>query len=87
MKTYPHPNVHISLYEGDKDLSFDCPGRCKFELCANKPPAPEDRCAWEINSSCSLQIARIAALKAVQRYCNREIHILEDEIREIEENW
>lgn len=83
MKTHKHPNVHISIYECDRDMSFDCPGRCKFALCPSNPPAPEDRCSWEQNSTCSLQSARIAALQAVQRYCSREIHVLEDDIREI----
>ena len=83
MKTYNHPNVSVTLSEGDRDVSFDCPGRCKFALCPNNPPAPDDRCAFE-QYGCTLQIAKVTALKALYKYCAREIHIIEDEIQEEE---
>ena len=83
MKTYNHPNVSVTLGEGDKDVSFDCPGRCKFALCPNNPPEPDDRCAFE-QYGCTLQIAKVTALKALYKYCAREIHIIEDEIQEEE---
>ncbi len=78
MRTHSHPNVSVTLSEGDKDVSFDCPGRCKFALCPNNPPEPDDRCAFEQYGNCSLQEAKVAALQAVQRYCSREIHEIQE---------
>lgn len=65
-----YPNIHVSLYDGERDISFDCPdGLCKFYLGFSNPPEPDSVCSWNKQYTCVLPEARMAAMNAVARFC------------------
>lgn len=68
----PYPTVHISFYEGGRDVSYEYPeDLCKFALCEEMPPEPGAKCCWN-KHACTLAEARVSALEAVRRWCGGE---------------
>ena len=72
-KTAKHPNVNVQFYDGELELLFECPGRCKLASFFTDPPEADDECAFKRSYSCGHGAARLAAMKELQKLIGAEI--------------
>lgn len=77
-----HPNVNAGYYDGETQISFDCPVRhiseCKFAMSEIKPFPPEAECCFRVSGNCHCQAAHIPALKKLSKEINDQIKAMED---------
>ena len=79
-KKAKHPNVMVTIYDGEPDIICECPGElCKFARFYVDPPGPDDECIYcRTGRACTSASARDAAIEAT-------IKMLQEVKAEVEE--
>ena len=75
-------NANISLYDGQWQATFDCPGRCRHSSFYVDPPEEEDQCSSRSpGGDCSWPPAHRDALLAIRDRLGDELEKLNVEDR------
>ena len=74
-------NVYASLYGGEFQIGFDCPGveTCRYALCQVMPPDGSEECTYRNHGSCVSPAAQSAAVKMLRNRLTKEMKSLEDD--------
>ena len=77
-----NPNISITIYEGQFDINFDCPGavRCAHALCYEMPPEDDSKCVRYDHGMCECTFAKIVAMESVQRRIAKQLKLYKEEI-------
>ena len=76
MKKAKHPNISVTLWDGDATVIIECPGICKLAEYHMLPPDPEDDCMWidpRDRNKCRNAQAHLDARTAVSELLTNEI--------------
>jgi hypothetical protein len=65
MKSQPHPNICVTLYDKEFGVTWECPeGGCKLGLYSMMPPEQDMRCTYERHSACNHPFAQKEAMRS-----------------------
>lgn len=79
MKKSKHPIPNFSMYDGETQIIYECPGDCKLARFFVEPPEPTDNCMLIGDGmSCRNPAARLAAAEALRKVIEKEIEELKE---------
>ena len=69
------PQICATIYDGQFDVSFDCPVLCAFAICSIMPPDGSEECCYRQNGTCRRILAQIVAIEELRRLLGHELRV------------